>query len=172
MRTHLLSRQFEDLSSQQLVVQDQRAFRMSIRVSCEFCFHEFNVKDEFAGKRARCSECREVIRIPQAAASRRGPSAGASRSQNRRATPAPKSNTPLLIAGAGAGVLVLLVLVAVIAFRAGGALETVLDGKSPVRIVVTNGPTLLEFKTLLPLLIVELLQWADDFNQHMLETFE
>lgn len=37
---------------------------MPIKVQCESCNKKFAVKDEFAGKRVRCPDCREVVKIP------------------------------------------------------------------------------------------------------------
>lgn len=37
---------------------------MSIRVSCPSCSASFKVKDEYAGKRGKCPQCGNPIRIP------------------------------------------------------------------------------------------------------------
>jgi dienelactone hydrolase len=37
---------------------------MAIKVTCDSCFMDFSVKDDFAGKKFKCKECGEVIRVP------------------------------------------------------------------------------------------------------------
>lgn len=37
---------------------------MTIHVECESCFQTYQVKDQLAGKRIRCRECGEAIRVP------------------------------------------------------------------------------------------------------------
>ncbi len=37
---------------------------MSIKVTCDECFFDYTVKDQFAGKRIKCKECGAAIRIP------------------------------------------------------------------------------------------------------------
>ncbi len=37
---------------------------MSINVTCDECFFDYTVKDQFAGKRIKCKECGAAIRIP------------------------------------------------------------------------------------------------------------
>ena len=39
---------------------------MPIDVTCSACQAEFQVKDEFAGRKVRCSECKSVIVLPEA----------------------------------------------------------------------------------------------------------
>lgn len=39
---------------------------MPIDVTCDACQAEFQVKDEFAGRKVRCSECKSVIELPEA----------------------------------------------------------------------------------------------------------
>jgi predicted Zn finger-like uncharacterized protein len=39
---------------------------MPIEVVCAGCDATFQVKDEFAGRKVRCSECKEVIEVPEA----------------------------------------------------------------------------------------------------------
>lgn len=41
---------------------------MPIPVKCPSCSHKFSVKDEYAGKRAKCPECEEPLSIPGGAA--------------------------------------------------------------------------------------------------------
>lgn len=36
---------------------------MAIKVTCDSCFMDFSVKDELAGKKIKCKECGEVIRV-------------------------------------------------------------------------------------------------------------
>jgi len=37
---------------------------MSIKVTCEECFSDYTVKDQFAGRKIKCKECGAAIRIP------------------------------------------------------------------------------------------------------------
>ena len=37
---------------------------MAIEVTCESCFRDYRLKDQFAGKTIRCKECREPIQVP------------------------------------------------------------------------------------------------------------
>jgi S1-C subfamily serine protease len=41
---------------------------MSIKTTCLACGHVFHVKDEFAGIKAKCSDCGAVVQVPAAAA--------------------------------------------------------------------------------------------------------
>ena len=37
---------------------------MRIQTRCESCFHDFSVSPNPVGKRVKCSECGEVVRVP------------------------------------------------------------------------------------------------------------
>ena len=41
-------------------------YLMPIDVTCAACQAEFQVKDEFAGRKVRCSQCKSVIELPEA----------------------------------------------------------------------------------------------------------
>src|SRR5205807_1987564 len=40
----------------------------SIPVECPYCGHRYDVETALGGKRARCKACREIFRLPEAAA--------------------------------------------------------------------------------------------------------
>src|SRR5436309_6780280 len=77
---------------------------MPVQASCDSCFHDFSVSSKNAGKRVRCPECGEPVRVPaddDAAPVRRSGSkskGGKKKSQNNGLT--------IGLAAGGAGVLV------------------------------------------------------------------
>src|SRR5919201_1810397 len=40
---------------------------MSIKFNCPKCRRPFNVKDQYAGKKAQCPDCKQIITVPAAA---------------------------------------------------------------------------------------------------------
>ena len=40
---------------------------MAIELQCPLCMREFRFKDDVAGKKIRCSECRHLIEVPNKA---------------------------------------------------------------------------------------------------------
>jgi predicted Zn finger-like uncharacterized protein len=96
---------------------------MSIFVRCPECQAKFRVADDKAGKKLRCRECGEVIRVPDGDGDElldEVPTRRKTRVRSRNRSR--KNQTPLLAIG-GATLAVLLLVVLVISFRGGASSE-------------------------------------------------
>src|SRR5690606_12493221 len=66
----------------------QDLWTMSIPVTCQHCQASFKVKDELAGKRARCPRCTNVLTIPAPGGGPPGAAASARPAETTAAAPA------------------------------------------------------------------------------------
>lgn len=79
---------------------------MAIRVTCESCDHEFTTRDDNAGRRVRCPECREPVSV---SAKRKGKSKKTS-----------GGNQTVLIASIAGGVVAVAAIVIAVVMTSGG----------------------------------------------------
>lgn len=74
---------------------------MRIQASCDSCSHEFSVSSASAGKRVRCPECDEPVRVPDDAPPKRRSSSSKGRSRSPKAA---KGNQTAVLIGVGGGI--------------------------------------------------------------------
>lgn len=114
---------------------------MTIRAECESCYEQFNVRDDFAGRRVRCKACGEFFDVPDvedydARPARRPQRSSRGRRGSRGAQPQPW----VFIAG---GAAIAVVLAAIMLAVSGGGDENTVALDTPVQqpgTVATTAP--------------------------------
>lgn len=67
---------------------------MTIQVTCDSCFMNYQLKDELAGRKVRCKQCKEIIEVPRPGAKRVGPAEDPWMEEDDEPAEAPRAPAP------------------------------------------------------------------------------